>query len=132
MSTLKVTLKEALKDVTAGPRPIHISRFQRDNEKGAQEDFNKPKKKTTISLDEYRKRQAQKPMKDVLKTPSTTTKKEKTRGGKLIKIRKELANLHFLANISKGPEREAFIKQINKIKAARKSYIKTKNKNKKQ
>lgn len=79
-------LEIELRDSTKGPRPI--------------------------SLDEYRKRKANNP------TPqqSVAPPKPKTRGGKQVKLRREIANLNRLLVIADSNNRRVFLKKLRELK----------------
>lgn len=87
MTTLKISLEEALRDKTTAPRPI--------------------------SIEEYWRRHKRVPNKE--RTEDTAPKKK--RGGKRVKQRQEIGNLYRLATIATTKkEKKAFLQKIQEIR----------------
>lgn len=127
--TLKAALEEALGDPAARPRPIDIRKYRKTSVPEKITDVARQPKK--ISLDEYRQRRTTiNPQGSVprQKADASGPVEKKARGGLLIKIRKELANLYFLTSITVGKEKEKFVREINRLKNMRKVHIKNKKK----
>lgn len=70
-----------------------------------------------ISIEEYRSRHGKLPTPLKASSDNSQPKKTKTRAGRVVKLRKEIANLYRLANLSiSKEEKHNFLNQIRTIR----------------